>query len=185
MKKISAVIAASVAAFGFASTASTASAASTAAKDTYALARQSADTNYQRAQAQCIALTGVPRNVCVAEAEAVRTRATSSAKVQYKGTRQAHANARIAVANADFAVAEAKCESHAGNKKEVCLKEAAAAKAAIKVNATADRKIIAARNEAAEKTLDANYKVALEKCGAYAGTTARNCVAAAKARFAK
>jgi hypothetical protein len=182
MKTIFAVIAASIAAIGFASTAT---AASTAAKDTYSLARQSADTDYQRAQAQCNALTGVPKNVCAAEAEAVRTRATSSAKVQYKGTRQAHANARIAVANADFAVAQAKCENHTGNKKEVCLKEAAAAKVAIKANATADKKIIAARDEAAEKTRDANYKVALEKCGAYAGATASNCVAAAKARFAK
>jgi hypothetical protein len=185
MKKIFAVIAASVAALGFASTASTASAASTTAKDIYALARQSADTDYQRAQAQCVALTGVPRNVCVAEAEAVRTRATSSAKVQYKGTRQAHANARIAVANADFAVAAAKCESQTGNQKEVCLTEAAAAKAAIKANATAGRKIIVARNQSAEKTLETNYKVALEKCGAYAGATASNCVSAAKARFAK
>lgn len=188
MKKIFTVIVATVATIGFASTAGITGAASAPGptpKDTYTLARQSADTDYQSAHARCMTLSGVPKNVCAAEAEAVRTRATSSAKVQFKGTRQAHANARIAVANANFKVAQAKCESHTGNDKEICLQQAAAAQAAFKAYATPDKKITAARNGAAQDTLDAHYKLASEKCEAYAGTTQNNCIAAAKAGLTK
>ncbi|HTN66552.1 MAG TPA: hypothetical protein VL051_10255 [Burkholderiaceae bacterium] len=160
MKKICAAILIGLATIAFTSGAG---AASTAATASYRLAKQLADTGYQRAHEQCIALSEGPSAVCVAEAEAVRTRAKSSAKVQYKGTRQAHAHARIAVANADYAVAKAKCESHTGKDKDVCLQEAATIHVAIRANGKADKKIIAARNEAVKETADANLKLALPK----------------------
>jgi hypothetical protein len=42
-----------------------------------------------------------------------------------------------------------------------------------------------ARQDAATEKLDADYKVAIEKCDALAGDAKNNCVAAAKARFGK
>lgn len=42
-----------------------------------------------------------------------------------------------------------------------------------------------ARKEASDDKMDANFKVAVEKCDALAGDARTRCVAAAKAKFGK
>jgi hypothetical protein len=182
MKKAFAIILISAATAGF----STASSAATAeAKASYNAAKESAANGYRIAREKCNALTGNPKDVCVEEAEAARTRAKADAKAQYKNTMAARVDARTAIANADYDVAKAKCGSQTGNDKNVCVKEAKAAQIAAKADAKADKKVAAARIDARDDKRDANYKVAIEKCDASAGAAKDSCAASAKAQYGK
>jgi hypothetical protein len=64
--------------------------------------------------------------VCVAEAKAAEKRAKAEAEVNYKATVKARTNARIADAEADYMVANAKCDARTGDEKNVCVTEAKA-----------------------------------------------------------
>ena len=166
MNKIIASILVAITAAGI----SSASAAATVeARSNYKAAKDSAKAEYKIARAKCDALTGNPKDVCVEEAKAGRERTLAEAKAQYKGTLGARTTARKKIAEADYAVAHEKCDALTGNDKDVCIKEAKAAKVAAKADAKADKKVIEARNDARDDKIDAEYKVAKEKCDALAG----------------
>ncbi len=182
MKKAFAIILISAATMGFVTTSS---AATTEAKATYKAARENAAADYKIAREKCNSVSGNPKNVCKEEAEAMRTHAKADAEAQYKNTPRARANARTAIANAEYDVAKAKCGSQTGNAKDVCIKEAKAANVAAKADAKADKKVTMARIDARDDKLEANYKVAIEKCDAFSGPTKDNCVASSKAQYGK
>jgi hypothetical protein len=182
MKKAFATILISVATMGFASVST---AATGEAKATYKAAEQSAAADYKAAREKCNSLSDNPKNVCVKEAQSARTRTKAEAEAQYKNTPRADASARTAIANSEYEVAKARCGSKTGNDKDVCIKEAKAAKVAAKADAKADKKVVAALIDASEDKHDANFKVAIEKCNASAGATKDACVTSAKARFGK
>jgi hypothetical protein len=182
MKKALATILISVATMGFA----TVSAAATAeAKSTYNAARETAAADFKVTREKCNSLTDSPKNVCVKEAEAARTRTNAEAEAEYKNTPRARASARTAIVNSEYNVAKAKCGSKTGNDKDVCIKEAKAAKVAVNADAKADKKVVAALIDASEDKRDANYKVAIEKCDALAGASKDTCVGSAKAKYGK
>ena len=160
-------------------------AASPEAKSTYKAAKDTAAADYKVAHAKCDALKGNDKDVCVEEAKAARTRAKEEAEVAYKDTEKARTHMRKEVAEADYEVAKAKCSSKAGNEKDICIKEAKAAKTAAVSDAKADKKVIEARKDAHDDKRDAEYKVAAEKCDALSGRAKDSCVANAKARFGK
>ena len=99
-------------------------------------------------------------------------------------------------ADATYSVAKEKCDDLAGNSKDVCVKEADAALVRAKADAKVDRvgadtrqdaatKQADARNEANAAKREAEYKVAIEKCDALAGSAKDSCVSAAKAQYGK
>lgn len=182
MKKIFATILISAATMGFASVSS---AASSEAKASYKMAKENAAADYKVAREKCNSLTGNPKDVCVEEAAAARTRTKAEAEALYKNTPQARASARTAIADAEYDVAKAKCGSQTGNAKDVCIKEAKVANVAAKADAKADKEVVKARTEARDDKSDANYKVAIEKCDALAGPSKDACVASAKAQYGK
>ena len=111
-------------------------------------------------------------------------------------TPKARENARIAHAQANYNVAIEKCDDLAGNRKDVCVKEAKAGLVKGKANAKVDRvaadtnraaatKQAEARKDASADKRDAEYKVAIEKCDALAGPAKDACVSNAKAQFGK
>jgi hypothetical protein len=151
----------------------------------YSAAKERAATEYKTAKARCDALPGNPKDVCVAEAKAAEKKAIADAEAQYKNTDKARADAKIAAAEADYDVAKAKCGAKTGNDKDVCIKEAQAAETKAKADAKASEKVAAARENAREDKLDADYKVALEKCDAMSGPAKDSCVANAKAKYQK
>ncbi len=183
MKKVFASILISAATMSFAGIAS--ATASAEAKASYKSAKETAAADYKAASEKCKSLSGNAKDVCVEEAEAARTRTKAEAEVQYKNTEAARKSARIAIANAEYDVAKAKCGSQTGNDKDVCVKEAKAAQIAAKADATADKKVVTARIEAKHDKIDANYKVAIEKCDALAGAAKDSCVTMAKTRYGK
>ena len=122
--------------------------------------------------------------------------AKAEAEAAYKHTPKARESARVAQAQANYNVAIEKCDDLAGNRKDVCVKEAKAELVKGKANAKVDRvaadtsheaatKQAEARKDASADKRDAEYKVAIEKCDALAGSAKDACVSNAKVQFGK
>lgn len=164
---------------------SAAAAATPEAKLAYEQAREQAAAAYKVARAQCDAISGNPRDVCVAEAKAARVRTEEEATAHYKNTLKAYTKARIQIASANYDLDKARCGALAGNDKDVCQAQAKSTLVAAKADARADKTAIEARTDARDDKRTAEYKVALEKCDAFAGAAKDNCVSAAKLKYGK
>ena len=162
-----------------------ASAATPEAKAAYVQAKDSAAATYKAARARCDAITGNPKDVCVAEAKAARVRAEQEAGAFYKNTLKAYTASRMKIASANYDLDKAKCGALAGNDKDVCVSQAKATLVAAQADAKADKRAIEARTDAREDKRDAEYKVAREKCDAFAGAAKDSCVSSAKTQFGK
>ncbi|HAT33691.1 MAG TPA: hypothetical protein DCW29_23470 [Janthinobacterium sp.] len=158
-------------------------AASNEAKAVYREAEDQAGVNYKAARARCDAITGNPKDVCVAEAKAERVHAEADATAQYKNTLGAFTKARTQIAEANYDVDKTRCAARTGNDKDVCVKQAKSTRVAALADAKADKKVIEARSNAREDKRIAEYKVVTEKCDALAGAAKDNCVKAAKSQF--
>lgn len=158
-------------------------AATPEAKAAYKAANEKAALNYKLAHAECEKITGNPKDVCIAEAKAVRTYDEAVAQAQYTNTLRAYTKARIKIADANYDVDLARCNAVTGNDKDVCVKLAKSTKVAALADAKADKKVIEARSDAREAKRKAEYKVATEKCDALAGAAKDDCIKAAKTQF--
>lgn len=154
-------------------------------KADYTAAKDRAEADHKVARAKCDALSGNAKDVCVAEAQGAEKKAKADAEAAYKDTDKARRDARIDAADADYAVAKARCGAKAGHDNDVCVQEAKAAETKAKADATASAKVTEARKDAAQEKRDADYKVALEKCDALSGATKDECVTQAKAKYSK
>lgn len=154
-------------------------------KADYDAVKTRAESDYKAASDACKSMAGNPKDICMAEAKAARTRSTAMAEADYKNTPKARASARDDVADADYDVAKQRCDAKTGNEKDVCVKEAKAAQVSAKADAKAMEKSSVARNDAAADKRDANYKVAIEKCDAMAGAAKDRCQADAKSTYGK
>ena len=154
-------------------------------KAAYNLARDTAAANYKSARAACDAITGNPKDVCIAEAKAARVRTEEEADAYYRNTLKAFTQSRLRIASANFDRDKARCNALTGNDKDVCISQAKATLISVQADAKADSKTIEARADARADKQTAAYKVALEKCDAFAGAVKDNCVSTAKTQFGK
>jgi len=165
-------------------------------KATYTQAVKDADAQYKIAKDACASLSGNANDICVAEAKGKASVAKAEAEAAYKHTPKARENARIAHAQANYSVAIEKCDDLAGNRKDVCVKEAKSERVKGEANAKVDRvaadankeaatKQAEARNDASADKREAEYKVAIEKCDALAGPAKDACVGNAKTQYGK
>ena len=159
--------------------------ASAAGKADYEAVKTRSEADYKTASDQCKNISGNPKDVCMAEAKAARTKANAMAEADYKNTPKAREDAIDNVADADYDVAKQRCDAKTGNEKDVCVKEAKAAQTKAKADAKATQKSAVARNDAASDKRDADYKVAMEKCDALAGAPKDNCQSTAKRTYGK
>jgi hypothetical protein len=162
-----------------------ASAATAEAKAAYVQAKDGATAAYKANRAKCDAITGAPKDVCVAEAKAARVRAEEEAGAYYKNTLKAYTSSRMKIADANYDLDKAKCGALAGNDRDVCVSQAKATLIAAQADAKADKRAIEARTDARDDKRAAQYKVAMEKCDAFAGAVKDSCVATAKLDFGK
>ena len=157
---------------------------------------KSAEVQYKSDKAACSALAGNAKDICVEDAKGKEKIAKAEAAAAYQNTPKSRENARLAHADAVYSVAKEKCDDLAGNAKDVCVKEAKATYVKAKADAKVDRvasdakhdsaqKTTTAQREASEDKRTAEYKVAVEKCDALAGTAKDSCVRDAKVRFGK
>jgi len=154
-------------------------------KSAYNLARDTAAANFKSARAHCDAITGNPKDVCIAEAKAARVRAEEQANAYYQDTLKAFTQSRMRIADANFDRDKTKCDALTGNAKDVCISQAKATLITVQADAKADSKSIEARADARADKQTAAYKVALEKCDAFAGAVKDSCVSTAKSQFGK
>lgn len=176
-------------------------------KGDYQAGKENNVAEYKSAKAVCASLSGNANDICMAEAKGRQMVATAELDAGYKpGVKTVH-QVQVAKAEADYAVAREHCDDKAGTAKDVCVEQARAAKTTAKADAkaqmktsqahdTAFEKSAAARSEARNKsaearkdavasTLAAQYEVAKEKCGTYAGEAKDHCLAEAKKDFGK
>jgi biopolymer transport protein ExbD len=165
-------------------------------KDNYTMAKTNADAQYKIDNDACSSLKANAKDICVAEAKGKDNVAKADAEAAYENTPKARQSARVAHAQANYNVAIEKCDDLAGNRKDVCVKEAKAELVKGKANAKVDRVVSDTRHDAAVKQADASkeanvdkrdaeYKVAIEKCDALAGPAKDACVGNAKAQYGK
>jgi hypothetical protein len=165
-------------------------------KDARDMAIKNAESQYKMDKATCDALSGNAKDICVEEAKGKEKVAKADAEAAFENTPKARENAREARADANYEVAKEKCDDLAGNAKDVCMKEAKATLTKAKADAKVDRVAADTRKDSADKTAeakreaatdkrDADYKVAIEKCDAFAGAVKDTCVRDAKVRFGK
>ncbi|MES2322771.1 MAG: hypothetical protein V4633_10960 [Pseudomonadota bacterium] len=155
------------------------------AKAIYAQAKDKAQADFKAARERCKAITGNPKDVCIAEAQAARVRTEEEASALYRNTLKAYTQSRMKIASANYALDKVKCAALTGNDKDVCIKQAKATLISAQADAKADKKAIEARSDARDDKRQAEYKVALEKCDAFAGTAKDSCVTAAKSQYGK
>jgi len=165
-------------------------------KDSHTLATTNADAQYKIDKDACSSLSGNTRDICVAQAKGKDSIAKADADAAYENTPKARQIARVAHAQANYDVSREKCDDLAGNRKDVCVKEAKSELVKGKANAKVDRvaadsnleaatKQADARAEASTDKRDAEYKVAVEKCDALAGAAKDACVSNAKMQYGK
>jgi hypothetical protein len=176
-------------------------------KDDYKASKDKITAEYKTAKTGCASLSANAKDICIAEAKGQEKVARADLEAGYKPTVKNRYKARVAKAEADYAVAKQRCDDKAGNVKDVCVKEAKAAAISAKADAKAQMKTSEANN-AADKTsdkarsdansksaearkdanadkMDAEYKVATEKCDTFSGSAKDTCLNQAKARFGK
>jgi hypothetical protein len=169
---------------------------STLTKDGYAQAKKDADAQYKLDKESCASLSGNAKDICMAEAKGKDDVARAEAAAAYENTPKTRENARIAHAEAAYKVSMEKCDDLAGNKKDVCVKEAKASLVRAKADAKVDRVALDTRKDSASKQSeavkeanqdkrDADYKVAIEKCDALSGPAKDACIGNAKVQYGK
>lgn len=155
------------------------------AKATYQYAMDTAEAGYDAAKVRCDAMAGVPHDICVADARAARVRIEEEATAANKNTLAAYTQARMRIATAFHERDKTRCGTLVGNDREVCLAQAKATLVTLQADARADRKAIEARLDANDAKIEAEYRVALQKCDAFAGAVKDGCVSTARTAYGK
>lgn len=89
----------------------------------------------------------------------------------------------VSQAKAEYKEARARCNDLGGNPKDVCIKEAKAAKKSTIADANAAKKNAATNAEANEDKREAEFKVAKAKCDSMSGNTKDICEKEAEAKY--
>lgn len=79
---------------------------------------------YKSAKANCASLAGNASDICVAEAKGNEKITRAELEASYKPTRKTRYEARVAEAEAHYAVAKEKCDAYAGGAKGHCMEQA-------------------------------------------------------------
>jgi len=176
-------------------------------KDQHKAAAKVLEAEYQAGKKACDTQAGNAKDICRAEAKGREKVASAELEAQYAPSAKTRNGVRVAKAEAAWLVASERCDDRAGNDKDVCVKEATAARvhaladADVKLTTTqantqageasagANAKAAAigseVRKEAASEKVDADFAVAKEKCDALAGEPKEACVAEARLRYGK
>lgn len=145
--------------------------------------RISAD--YKTDRSACNALASNAKDICVEEAKAKEKVARAELEYSYTGKPADRNKVLVTKAKTAYEVAKERCDDLSGNAKDVCVQEAKAVEKKALADAKMGKEIGEAKKDAAAEKVDADYKVAIEKCDALSGDAKSSCVAAAKTKFGK
>lgn len=98
------------------------------------------EADYKAQRHACDSLSGNAKDICVEEAKGKEK--VAKAELDYRREANAKHQDKVAEARADaaYAVAKERCDDLAGDQKDVCVKEAKAAKAKAEADAKASRR---------------------------------------------
>lgn len=148
---------------GFASALFAATPASAANQDTtaYRSASDKAAADYRSATAECAKEGGNDKQVCLQQAKVDRARADAEAVEQHRNSPTMLSRARIALANAEYGLARARCAVMTGNDRSTCQRDAKATQTAALADARSGaRSSVTAANVADCDKLEASAKTA-------------------------
>jgi len=154
-------------------------------KDDHKAAKDKIEADAKADKAACKSMTGNAKDVCTKEANGKQKIAKAELEAQNKPGDKAQNKVHNAKAEAAYEVAKEKCDDLKGNEKDVCVKQAKAARTAAKADAKAQKKTTEAKKDATEDKREANYAVAKEKCDKLSGDAKDKCQAEAKAQYSK
>ena len=109
--------------------------------------------------------------------------AATDAVKQAEKQQKADYNAAVQRADAEYKTAKDACDAKSGNDKDVCIKQAKADHDKAKADAKAHLKSQNAMADARDTKLEAQYKVAKERCDSLSGDAKDACIKQAKARY--
>lgn len=162
---------------------STGALAQAISKPEYQVGKDKVAADYKVAKAACAALSGNPRDICVAQAKGQKKIGKADLEVRYEPTEKHRYKLAEAKAEATYSVARERCDDLAGNAKDVCIKEAKAAEVTAKADAKVTQKSSDARIDANADKRQAQYRVEKEKCDALSGVPKTQCLDQAKMNF--
>ena len=165
-------------------------------KPEYLSSKERIAADYKVSKTACDSLKANAKDVCVAQARGAEKMALADLAAEYEPSTKSRYNARMAHADAVYAVSKEKCDDQAGNAKDVCVKEAKLVKTTAEADARAQMKIVDARKDAGKEIAEvrkdaaadkreATYALAKERCKVLAGSQKDACMAEAKALFDK
>lgn len=159
--------------------------AATMTKADYKAGKTRISADYKTDKSACASQTSNAKDICLQEAKAKEKVALAELEYGYTGKPADRTKVLVVKAESAYAVAKERCDDQSGNAKDVCVKEAKAVEIKALADAKMGKEIGEAKKDAAADKLDADYKVAIEKCDALAGDAKSGCVAAAKTKFGK
>ena len=159
--------------------------AATLSKADYKADKTRISADYKVDKTACDAFKDNAKDVCVQEAKAKESVARAELEYSYTGKAADQTKVLQAKAKSVYAVAKEKCDDQEGNAKDVCVKEAKAVEVKALADAKLGKQIGEAKKEATEDKMDANYKLAIEKCDALKADAKSSCVTTADAKFGK
>ena len=159
--------------------------AATIAKADYQAGKTRISADYKADKAACSSMSANAKDICVQEAKAKEKVARAELEYGYTGKPGDMTKVREVKAKTAYAIAKEKCDDKAGNDKDVCRKEAKAIETKALVDAKMAKDVAETRQDGAKEKMDADYKVAAEKCESLAGDAKTSCIASAKAKFGK
>jgi len=154
-------------------------------KADYSTGKTKISADYKADKAACDSLAANAKDICVEEAKAKQKNAKADLEFASTGTLKDQNKAMTAHAESAYAVAKERCDDKSGNDKDVCVKEAKAVEAKAKADIKLVKEVRGAKADAKADKMDADYKVAAEKCDAMSGDAKTQCVNAAKTKFGK
>lgn len=159
--------------------------AASVSKEDYAAGKTRIGTTYKSEKTACSSMKANAKDICLEEAKAKEKVALAELEYSYTGKPGDQTKVREVKAKTAYAVAKEKCDDRAGNDKDVCRKEAKAVETKALVDAKMAKDVAETRKDGAQDKLDADYKVAVEKCDAMSGDAKTSCLNSAKAKFGK
>ena len=159
--------------------------AATMTKSDYSASKDRIKASYATDKVACAKSTANAKDICMEQAKGKEKVALAELEFAYTGKAKDGAKVPVAMADSSYAVAKEMCDDKAGQAKTLCRTEAKATHTKALADAKMNKKVAAARTDAAEDKTDANYKVAVEKCEAMSGDPKTACISAAKIRYNK
>ena len=154
-------------------------------KSDYSSNKSKITADYKTDKAACGSLVANAKDICIEEAKAKEKNAKADLEFAYSGTLKDQNKASSAHAESTYAVAKERCDDKTGNDKDVCVKEAKATKIKTLADIKMAKEIRTAKTDATSDKMNADYKVASEKCESLAGDAKTQCMVAAKTKYGK